>query len=224
MKVMAILLLTLFGLGSGKDPSKTKVTTPTKDESPEQHLISAKDPSSPENLWEPYAFKGTEHFKYEITFQVDDEKKEGVYILDLKKGKGEEMTIHIKGEWEKNTFESTVTVSEDEFYGALMGQMMMNPAAAPLLVTLFTPWWSMYFVGRDWKVGSGWSFSEGEKSISFKVEEECEHAGVKGLKGVMRQNGEIMVETCVSPQVALPLAAHFRGDEAYSLVLTEYEE
>ena len=218
MKALCILFLTLFSAGGEKEAPASKVQIQ------ESQVRSTQEEAAPKNLWEPYAFKGTEHFKYEITFQEGEEKTAGYYLLDLKKGKEGEITMHVKGAWEEKTFESTVTVSGDEFYGALMGQMMMNPAASPLLVTLFTPWWSMYFVGRDWKVGSGWSFQEDDESFSFKVEEECEHAGIKGLKGVMRKNKEIIVETCVSPKVALPLAATFQGDESYSLVLTEYKE
>jgi hypothetical protein len=201
-----------------------KETSPLKKEVQESQTKSTKETTESLNPWTPYSFKGTEHFKYNISLKKGEEKSEGMYILDLKKGKGDDMTMHIKGDWDKKTFESTVTVSEDDFFSALMGQMMMNPAAAPLLVTLFTPIWSTYLAGRDWKIGSGWEVTSEGESASFKVVEECKYAGIKGLRGVLKQNEETLIETCVSPDVALPLAINFKGDESYSLELIEYTE
>ncbi|HYT64001.1 MAG TPA: hypothetical protein VEL50_08865, partial [Gemmatimonadales bacterium] len=40
-----------------------------------------------------------------------------------------------------------------------------------------------------------------------KVESTCRYAGVQGLRGVLRQNDQIVMDLCISPNVGLPLAA-----------------
>jgi len=212
LKALCIILISFLMTSGDEKVSKTK-----------EESKSTKEPVK-ENLWTPYSFKGTEHFEYAITMTKGKKKSEGIYILDLEKGKDEKITMHVKGTWEENSFESTVTVSGDDFFGILMGQMMMNPAAAPLMVTLFTPYWSTYLTGRDWKIGSGWEFKQEGESSSFKVEKECEYAGVKGFLGVLKQNEKTLIETCVSSNVALPLAVSFKGKESYNLELKEYKE
>jgi hypothetical protein len=218
LNIIGICLIPLLLAGGEKE------TSPLKKEAQESQTKSKQEAKETVNPWTPYAFTGSDHFKFNISLTKGEEKSEGMYILDLKKGKEDDMTMHIKGEWDKNTFESTVTVSEDDLFSALIGHMIMNPAAAPLLVTLFTPYWSTYLAGRDWKIGSGWEVTSEGESASFKVVEECKHAGIKGLRGVLKQNEETLIETCVSPDVALPLAINFKGDESYSLELIEYTE
>lgn len=180
-----------------------------------------------EEFWQPYKFKGTEHFKYSVKITEDGEVKEGFYVLDLKKEGEDQFKVHIKAKLGKSSFESTITADKENIYGNLIPQLMFNPAAAPMMLTLFAPWWGVYFVGHDWKVGSGWSFTDEEgKSVSFKIEAECHYAGQKGKKGVWKENDKVKAEFCIATKVALPLALLFNDEEgqSYEVVLEEYEE
>jgi len=180
-----------------------------------------------QEMWTPYDFKGTEHFKFDVKITEGEEVKEGFYILDFSKAEGEKVKMHVKAKLNGDEFESTVTGEKENIYSSMMGQMMFNPAAAPLFVTLFAPWWSIYFVGHKWEVGSGWSMTEeGGKKVSFKIESECEHAGVKGKRGVWREDEKVRAEFCISTEVALPLQVIFNEEEdmSYELTLVEYSE
>jgi hypothetical protein len=180
-----------------------------------------------EKTWQPYQFKGSEHFKYSIEVNESGEVKKGFYQLVLKASGEEEVTLHLKAKLGKNSFESTVTAERENLYSSLMPQMMFNPATAPLIATLFAPWWGMYFIGHSWKVGSGWSYTDEEgKTVSFKIESECKYAGKKGKRVIWREDDVVKAEICVSEDVALPLSVYLKSDEDsyYKLVLEEYKE
>ncbi len=187
--------------------------------------LMAKAPK--DNIWKPYNFKGTEHFKYSAKIEEGDSTLTGTYILDLKpEGEGK-IGVHIKAKLGKSSFESTVTVNKDNIFAGLAPQLMFNPAASPLFLTIFAPWWGVYFMGHSWKVGSGWSTTNEEgKTVSFKIESECEHAGVKGARGIWRENGKIKADFCIATEVPLPLALTLVEDDgkSYQLVLEEYRE
>lgn len=179
------------------------------------------------DVWQPYNFKGTEHFKYSVKATEGDSTEEGFYILDLKPAEKNEIKVHIKAQLGKSSFESTVNSDKDNIYSGLAPQLMFNPAVAPMFYTLFAPWWGMYFMGHNWEVGSGWSSTDEEgKKVSFKIESECEHAGLKGKKGVWRENDKIKGEFCIATDVALPLSLVINDEEgkSYKLVLEEYKE
>ena len=184
--------------------------------------------SMSQEMWTPYEFKGTEHFKFEVKIKEGERVQEGFYILDFSKADGDKIKMHVKAKLDGNEFESTVTGEKNNVYSSIMGQMMFNPAAAPMFITLFAPWWSIYFVGHKWEVGSGWSMTEESgKKISFKIQSECEHAGVKGKTGVWRENDNVRAEFCISTGVALPLQVIYNDVEenkSYELTLVEYSE
>jgi hypothetical protein len=177
--------------------------------------------------WNLYDFIGTEHFKYDVALTEEGETQEGFFTLDLEP-KGEKTKLKFVVELGDDTFESSVTVDdEDDLMGSLMGQMMFNPAAAPLTFTLFAPWMAMFPMFAQWELGSSWSFNDGETSTSYSVEEECEHAGITGLKAVWKENDEVRSEICVSTDHPLPLMIFFKDEEeatTYHITLVEYEE
>ena len=182
---------------------------------------------SNEEMWQPYNFKGTEHFKYSVKINEGDSVVTGFYVLDLKPAGENQLSVHVKAKLGKSSFESTVTSDKDNIYAGLAPQLMFNPVAAPMFLTIFAPWWGMYFMGHSWKVGSGWSFNDEEgKKVSFKIESKCEHAGVKGKKGVWRENDKIKAEFCVATEVALPLSLILNDEDgkSYEINLEEYRE
>lgn len=174
--------------------------------------------------WQPFSFQGTEHFKFEAEVTQGGETDTGWYTMDFAPQGEDRVKLTFRGSLGESSGEFSTTAPRDEVYAQVIMQSMMTPVGAPLMVTLFAPFWGMYFVGQDWEVGSGWSFDQGGESMSFKVESTCSHAGVSGKKVVWREGGEVRSECCISQDVALPLAVLFRDDdgEVFRLTLTEY--
>ena len=84
--------------------------------------------------------------------------------------------------------------------------MMQLAGLGPVGMTLFSPMWGFLFMGHQWEMGSFWSTTQNGETSSFMVESTCQYAGVNGLRGVLRQNEKVVIDMCVSPNVALPLA------------------
>jgi len=122
----------------------------------------------------------------------------------------------------RRTFSSTIILVPNEgLSAAQMGQL--GPAA----MILFSPGYAGLFTGHPWVVGEGWSSSTGGQSSGFKVESTCQYAGLQGLRGVMRQSDQILMDLCIAPNVGLPLAittGYGSGSTGYSyaLKLTQY--
>ena len=179
--------------------------------------------------WNLYDFKGTEHFKFDVKIDEEEEEiKEGYFTLDLEP-EGEETKLKFKVDLDGNTYESTVTVDDkEEIMGSLMGQMMFNPTASSLSFTLFAPWMTMFFMGAGFEQGTNWSFTDDEGTkVSFSVEDDCEHAGIVGTRAIMKENDEVRSEICISKDVALPLKIYFADEDEggiFEITLTEYEE
>jgi hypothetical protein len=158
-------------------------------------------------VWGLYQFKGTEHFKYDAVMVDDDEKQQGWYTLDAKPGSGGNYQLSVAGQMGTDSFRSTTSVAPGQGI-PLMQVAAMGPGA----IILFSPVYMM-FGGQQWQVGNEWSFNQEGETASFKVESECSHAGVTGLRGVWRKNNVVMMDMCVSPNVALPLAVTMNDDD-----------
>jgi hypothetical protein len=178
------------------------------------------------DMWTPYNFKGSERFKFDVEITEAGAIQKGYYVLELSRGEGDKIKMHVKAKLEDNEFDSSVTGTRETIYQSMMSQMMFNPAAAPMFITLFAPWWSMYFTGHDWEVGSQWNMTQEGEKVSFKVESECSHAGKKGKKGVWKEGDKVRAEFCISTDVALPLHIRFseEDDKHYELTLKEYSD
>jgi hypothetical protein len=96
-------------------------------------------------------------------------------------------------------------------------------ALGPIGMALFSPAWSMMFMGQQLSLGDGWSSSSGGHSMSVKVESQCQHAGVNGLMSVMRENNKQKSTTCISPNVALPLEVVMNNSDTELLQMTLVE-
>ena len=157
--------------------------------------------------WTPYKFKGTEHFKYDVQQVEDGATKTGYYALDVQPAGSGRFRLKVDGKLGDDAYSSTITAPSAEggmgMGGMGMGQLM---ALGPIGMMLFSPAAWMMFMGHEMTLGDGWSSSSGGTTNSVKVESQCQHASVNGLNTVVRENTEVKMQTCVSPNVALPLA------------------
>ena len=173
--------------------------------------------------WMPYQFKGTEHFKYDVR-QVDGrDVQTGHYLLDIQPAAGGRYRMKVDGKLGDEAYSSTVTAPDPNggMMGMGMGQLM---ALGPVGIALFNPAFTMMFMGHELSLGDGWSSSSGGESFSAKVESQCQHAGVNGLMTVVRENQEVKSQSCVSPNVALPLSVtmHTGASEFIEMKLVEF--
>ncbi|GIW52978.1 MAG: hypothetical protein KatS3mg081_2333 [Gemmatimonadales bacterium] len=169
-------------------------------------------------VWGLYQFKGTEYFKYDAEVEEEGERKTGWYTLEAQPAGEGRFRLTVAGLLGEDSFRTTTTTSPGQ------GIPFMQVAAmGPGAIVLFSPMYGM-LLGHEWELGSEWSFTSEGETVSFKVEAECSHAGVRGLRGVWRENQEVRVDMCVSPEVALPLAVLLRdeGGEVYRMTLVEY--
>lgn len=158
--------------------------------------------------WGMYAFKGTEHFRYNVQQRDGNENKTGSYTFDAKPAGNGRTRLSVAGNMGSDSYSSTVTIGPNE--GIPMMQLI---GLGPVGLALFNPMWMLLLGGHEWELGSGWQSTQNGESSSFKVEEKCSQSGVNGLKGVWRQNQKVMMDMCVSPNVGLPLAETFHSDD-----------
>ena len=152
--------------------------------------------------WTGYSFKGTEHFRYDAMANFAGQSQSGFYELDASDAGGARTQLRVQGQMGNKPFSSTFILEPNEGpSGTQMAQL--GPAA----LALFSPAYAGLFMGHPWVVGEGWSSGSGGQSSGFKVESTCRYAGVQGLRGVLRQNDQIVMDLCISPNVGLPLAA-----------------
>ncbi|HTH65144.1 MAG TPA: CsgG/HfaB family protein [Gemmatimonadales bacterium] len=158
--------------------------------------------------WGMYAFKGTEHFRYNVQQRDGNENKTGSYTFDARPAGNGRTRLSVAGNMGSDSYSSTVTIGPNE--GIPMMQLI---GLGPVGLALFNPMWMLLLGGHEWELGSGWQSTQNGESSSFKVEEKCSQSGVNGLKGVWRQNQKVMMDMCVSPNVGLPLAETFHSDD-----------
>src|SRR2546428_10142622 len=164
--------------------------------------------------WTGYSFKGTEHFRYDAIVNLGGQTQSGFYGLDASDAGGARTQLRVQGQMGQKPFSSTFILEPNAGpSGTQMAQL--GPAA----LALFSPTYAGLFMGHPWVVGEGWSNGSGGQNTGFKVESTCRYAGVQGLRGVLRQNDQIVMDLCISPNVGLPLAAamgYGNGSRGYS--------
>ncbi|MBI4502175.1 MAG: hypothetical protein HY700_13565, partial [Gemmatimonadetes bacterium] len=173
--------------------------------------------------WAPYQFKGTEHFKYDVKQTEGRDVKTGYYVLDIQPAAGGKYRMKVDGKLGDEAYSSTVTAPDPNAGG--MGAMGMGGlmALGPIGMTLFSPAWGMMFMGHELSIGDGWSSSSGGQSTSVKVESQCQFGGVNGLLTVVRENNKVMQQTCLSPNVALPLQVTMNENNSDGIQMTLVE-
>jgi hypothetical protein len=159
--------------------------------------------------WEPYNFKGTEHFKYAINSTEEGVEKTGTFSFDTVKQGEDKYKVSYSSLFGEDEFSSTTTATKDELAGKIMMSLMMSgsEAGAILGVTIFTPALGMMMIlgGGDLEVGNGRTWTEKGKKMSCKVEAKEKIAGLEGYKCVYREDGEIQIMQVIAPEIALPL-------------------
>jgi curli biogenesis system outer membrane secretion channel CsgG len=183
-------------------------------------------PSGP-FAWAPYSFRGAEHFRYQVQQREDGQNTEGFYQLDLQPAGAGQARMTVQGQVGTSSFQTSLTIPMGE--GGVSGpQMMMTfmplASSGPLFVALFNPAAWIMFGGRQLAIGDGWQNSQGRESMSVRVESQCTYGGQGGLLVVFRVNDQVRQESCISPNVALPLRVLLvqeNGDRV-EMTLTEY--
>ncbi len=172
---------------------------------------SDRSPVSGPFTWKAYSFAGTEHFRYDAILSVG-ESQSGFYEIDASPAGSGRAQLRIVGQVGVRSYSTTVTLAPNEpFPAAQLSQL------GPAGMLLFT--YGRMFIGRQWQLGEDLSSGSAGQPYSMKAESTCQYAGVQGLDGVMRQNGNRIVDVCVSPNVALPLAVTMGG---YAVKLTQF--
>jgi curli biogenesis system outer membrane secretion channel CsgG len=179
--------------------------------------------------WSPYAFRGTEHFKYDVVQTEGRDRATGFYQLDLQPGANPgQVRMRVQGKVGDDEYLNTVTVPVAQ-QGAQAGTMGMTMgyqqfmALGPIGITLFNPGTWMFLYGHELTVGDEWSQRSGGDSFSVKVETTCSHGGQSGLLVIMRENNVVKQESCVAPGIALPLRVLIvDDDDRMEMTLTEY--
>jgi curli biogenesis system outer membrane secretion channel CsgG len=163
--------------------------------------------------WGMYTFKGTEHFRYDVSQTEGGETKTGYYTFDAQPAGGGpgRYRLTVDGRLGSDTYGSSVTLAPNEGI-----PMMQLASLGPAVIALFNPMWGFLFMGHQWEVGSYWTTTQNGKTSSFKVESTCQNAGVNGLRGVLRENQQVIIDMCVSPNVGLPLAVTMNDEEGHS--------
>ncbi len=161
--------------------------------------------------WGMYNFRGTEHFRYNVQQRDGNENKTGSYSFDARPAGGGRFTLSVAGSLGSDSYSSTVTLGPNE--GIPMMQLI---GLGPVGLALFNPVWMLLLGGHQWELGNGWQSTQNGETTSFKVEARCLQAGVNGVRGVWRKNQQSLMEMCVSPNVGLPLAVTFNGDDGSS--------
>jgi hypothetical protein len=183
-------------------------------------------PSGP-FAYAPYRFRGTEHFRYDVTQTENNRPSTGYYILDLQPAGPGQARMTVQGQLGEDQFSSSTTLPLSEG-GLSMPQMMMSfgplNGAGPLFPALFNPAAWMMFGGRQLTVGDGWQNSHGGETVSVRVEAQCSAGGQGGVLVRIRQNDQVRQESCLSPTVALPLRTLMVSNDGdrIELTLTEY--
>lgn len=154
--------------------------------------------------WEPYQFRGNERFEYKILWEEDEEKGEVIYILDIKKSKGDEEVFEV-------TYTTKGTLTKDELgaetafglwgvYGISLNMLVINPA------------YGFFFSQMDLKVGEKMSFF-GAGIVKVIGKEKI--AGREGFVCQLFQADEedkILAEWIIDPELALPLRSKIFED------------
>ncbi|OLC05625.1 MAG: hypothetical protein AUH42_07185 [Gemmatimonadetes bacterium 13_1_40CM_70_11] len=146
--------------------------------------------------WGMYTFKGSEHFKYDVSQTERGETKTGYYTFDAQPAGAGRYRLTVDGHLGTDAYGSSVMISPNE--GIPMMQLV---SLGPAVIALFNPAWGFLFMGHQWEVGSYWTTTQSGKTSSFKVESTCQYAGVNGLRGVWRENQKVIIDMCVSPNV-----------------------
>lgn len=165
-------------------------------------------------------FREGMYYRYEVTSPNLDET--ATYEWEVLSVEGENVTIRTAVQTGETSSEQTVTASRDELYGELSG----SPSGSVATVGFDSPYYSGVD-GETLEVGDGWEASGPNGNVSFTVESTSTYGGLQCADFVVRTNGSVFWESCVSPESPLPGYMAFyeeEGDDepAFEMTLVEY--
>ncbi|AHZ23608.1 hypothetical protein BM92_13590 [Haloferax mediterranei ATCC 33500] len=165
-------------------------------------------------------YRTGQYYRYEIT--ADSIDGTATYEWEVLSATDDEVTVRAKLVTSNTTSERTVTASPDKINSKLSG----SPTGSVATLGFGSPYYSS-IDGKSLSVGDSWEVSGANGDTSFKVERVSTYAGLECANFVVRTNGSVTWESCVSPESPLPGHMAFyeeEGDDepAFEMVLVEY--
>ncbi|KTG27952.1 hypothetical protein [Haloferax profundi] len=165
-------------------------------------------------------FREGQYYRYEITSPNVDGT--ATYEWEVLDATDDEVTIRTKVVTEDSTSEQTVTAARDELYSELSG----SPSGSIATVGFNSPYYSGV-EGETLEVGDSWEASGANGDVSFAVESTSSYAGLDCANFVVRTNGSVFWESCVTPESPLPGYMAFYEEEGddepvFEMTLVEY--
>lgn len=174
--------------------------------------------------WNPFDVKSGQYYRYGVSDLTMD--KQGWISVRIKEKEGE-----LEGQWEGEVGGEALSATTQGVPGRFVEfsrpALTTIPGTTPLLSTVLAPWWEN-LKGFEFKTGAEWSVALGEMmpaSFVVYVEGSCEIAGHEGYSARFKSGQTLMMETCVSPDLALPLQARTydtAGNVQYEAQLEDY--
>jgi len=182
-----------------------------------------------QDMWKPYQFKGNETFVYSLKQVENGKEKSGRYVIALSQ-EGDRTVMKLEGKLEDLEGSTTLKFksgSGDQIQGQLMAQMFFNPWLAPLSLTLFaqgmmTAMITAMTAGAE---EARHKFKSEEGTTEYVVED-CKFQEKKGRRYLVKRDGALVYESCVVPDIALPVYIKSVSDDGdvYEIKLEEYKE
>lgn len=171
------------------------------------------DSGNSDATWQPFEFDRPVTYTYEI-YSSDDGA--GTLVWDVTDVTDDGATVSLRYDTTETAFETTVTGTKEE----LQSQLILTPAGAFILATLFSPTMG-YYEGQPLSVGNEWSYSTPDGSMRFAITEERTYAGVDCYASATDVDGTTVHEGCFSPELELaPYAVYYDDDGARSVEMT----
>jgi len=177
------------------------------------------DAPTADEEWRLYEFEADEHYEYRVHSREDGP---GSFHWTVSEVDGDRLTVEASLAFEDGEeFSRTVTGTDEEVFSELMA----TPAAVFVAAGLHSP----YVTTHEGGVYEGyeWSVVTSEGSLRFAVDGTDRYLGIECYRTVTEVDGEVVHESCLSPDLAFPAAVVYRDEEtgevALEMELIEYE-
>ena len=204
------------GVPEGMGPAPVALAAAPSDANASAPAYAA--PLSRSLTWRAYSFSGTEHFRYAASTGIG-EPQAGFYEIDASPAGGGVVQLRFTGRVGEQAYATVATFAPNQ--AVPMAELVqLGPA-----IILFSG--GAMFAGKPWRLGDEWSSGSAGRVVTTKVESTCQYAGIQGLRGVTRQDGKVLMDVCVAPNVGLPLAVTMGSPRSptgylYALQLTQF--
>lgn len=169
-----------------------------------------------EGEWQPFEFDRPATYTFDV--YMEDEGA-GTLVWDVTDVTDDGATVSVDYDVGETSYESTVTGSQSD----IQGQLMVTPAGPFLLLSVFSPTMT-YYESQTLTVGNEWSVSSPEGSMRTAVIGTDSYGGIECYASEMAVDGEIVHESCLSPDLGLaPYTAYFEdGETVVSMELVDF--